>query len=159
MKFNIRTLAGGAIMALACSSLCSAQQVAPAKSELRVLLVGHDPEAPDMMFADLGTPRTVELYKERTAAFKTFLNERFVHVTIVYGADYRVEMSDRVDVTIFDARPKALQPAKREVDPDTGEMDYQAAEYLPLSFDRPAMMIAYNSPQIGEPLGLKLDWL
>lgn len=112
-----------------------------------------------MMFADLGTPRTVELYRERTAAFESFLRERFENVTVVYGSDYTVELSDQVDVTIFDNRPKELKPAKREQNPETGELDYQPAEYLPLSFNRPALMIAENSPRIGEPLGLKLDWL
>lgn len=129
------------------------------KSDLRVLFVGHDPAKPRMPFADMDNERTVELYKERTAAFKRFLEERFKSVTVVYGADYSVEQSDQVDVTIFDSRPKPLKAAVRGTDPDTGQSIYEPAEYLPMSFDRPAITIAENSPTIGEPLGLKLDWL
>ena len=157
MKF--RTYLSAALLGLAVSSGAFAQDLERTKSPLRVLFVGHDPESPNMMFADIGTPRTVELYKERTASFEAFLNERFSQVTVVLGAEYSVDMSDQVDVTIFDTRPKKLKEASREVDPVTGEMDYHPAEYLPLSFDRPALLIAENSPQIGEPLGLKLDWL
>lgn len=129
------------------------------KSALRVLFVGHDPAAPQLPFKDLATKRTVELYKERTAAFEALLRSRFEHVTIVYGADYRVALSDRVDVTIFDARPKALSPAERGVDPKTGQPTYTPARYLPQDFAHAALTIAENSPRIGEPLGLKLDWL
>ncbi len=53
-------------------------------------------------------------------------------------------MSDAVDVTLFDARPKALSQAKRGTDPVTGETSYKPAEYLPMDFDRPALMIAEN---------------
>ena len=135
-------------------------QVGPApKSELKVLFVGHNPDAPQIMFANMAVERTKQLYKERTPAFEAFLNSRFEHVTVVYGEQYTISMSDDVDVTIFDARPKPITASKREVDPETGEMDYQPASYLPLSFDRPALLIAENSPQIGEALGLKLDWL
>ncbi len=157
MKF--RTYLGAARLGAAITAGAQAQESRQDKSPLRVLLVGHNPESPNIMFADLGTSRTVELYKERTAAFTEFLNQRFSEVTVVFGANYSVEMSDQVDVTIFDTRPKKLKEAKREVNPDTGEMDYEPAEYLPISFARPALMIAENSPQIGEPLGLKLDWL
>ncbi|MEM7261108.1 MAG: hypothetical protein AAF488_03895 [Planctomycetota bacterium] len=128
------------------------------KSDLRVLLVGHDPAKPRMPFADR-SERTVELYKERTAAWEKFLRSRFEHVQVVHGPDYNVSLSEDVDVTVFDCRPKHLTPTKREVDPKTGVMDYQPATYLPIEFDRPAITISENSPVIGEPLGLKLDWL
>ncbi len=148
----------GAIF-LASAAGAVAQDVPPHKSDLRVLFVGHDPADPKVPFQDLATDRTYALYQERTPAFEEFLRQRFRNVQVVFGDDYRVGMSDEVDVTIFDARPKELTPVKREVDPDTGETLYEPASYLPLSFDRPALLIAENSPRIGEPLGLKLDWL
>ncbi len=157
---NLLTLPLAAFAATASLAGGAAQEAGPAgKSDLRVLYVGDNPEAPKVMFADSADKRTVELYKERTPAFTAFLNERFEHVTVVFGDDYTVELSDQVDVTIFDTRPKALTKAVREVDPETGEMNYEPATYLPKSFDRPAITISANSPTIGEPLGLKLDWL
>lgn len=129
------------------------------KSSLRILFVGHDPEKPRVAFADQSNEKTLALYKERTEAFDKFLKQRFKSVRVVLGNDYKAEMSNDVDVTIFDCRPKALTEAKREVDEKTGEMDYQAPTYLPADFNRAALMISENSPLIGEPLGLKLDWL
>jgi len=152
---------------LLCITFLAAQEQPPAataatetpREPLRVLLVGHDPAAPKIMFSDMAVARTEQLYRERTAAWEALLRYHFRDVKVVYGSDYRVEMSDAVDVTIFDAQPKAITAAKRGKDPVTGESTYQAATYLPESFDRPAILIAANAPTIGEPLGLKLDWL
>ena len=129
------------------------------KSDLRVLLVSHDPANVRVPFADMNDERTVALYAERGKLFEAMLNEHFKSVRLVHGGDYTTAMSDGVDVTLFDCRPKALSQAERGTDPVTGESTYKPAEYLPKSFDRPAMMIAENSPTMGEPLGLKLDWL
>ncbi len=147
------------LTAAAAQDTATAPQGTSAKSDLRVLYVGDNPEAPKIMFADSADARTKELYSERTPAFAAFLGERFEHVTVVFGDDYTTELSDAVDVTIFDTRPKALAEAVRGTDPVTGESLYTPASYLPESFDRPAITIAANSPTIGEPLGLKLDWL
>jgi hypothetical protein len=108
------------------------------KSALRVLLVAHDPESPQVSFPDLATERTHALYSERRDAFAKLLREHFQDVRVVLADDYRAGMSDDVDVTVFDARP---------------------ARELDRSFSRPALMIGEASPRIGERLGLKLDWL
>ena len=144
-------------LALCCTGL--AAQVAPAKSELEILFVGHDPKAPQRPFGSAfdGNDRLKQLYMERTQSFTKFLRSRFEKVRVVLAAEYRVEMSNEVDVTIFDARPKPLTKQTNRVDPKTGQR--VPASYLPRSFDRPALTIAENSPRIGEPLGLKLDWL
>ncbi|MCP5022144.1 MAG: hypothetical protein GY930_10240 [bacterium] len=134
-------------------------QEATGKSDLRVLLVSHDPDNVRVPFPDMADERMVALYAERAELFEAMLREHFTSVRMVYGADYTTAMSDAVDVTLFDARPKALSQAERGKDPLTGETSYKPAEYLPRDFDRPALMIAENSPTIGEPLGLKLDWL
>ena len=120
---------------------------------LRILLVGHDPVAPKIPYPDLADERTEALYRERTAAFEALLRYHFEEVRVVHGPDYRVEMSDEVDVTVFDALPKALTPRGGQAE------GYRPATYLPESFNRPALMIAQSSPRIGESLGLKLDWL
>lgn len=140
-------------------SLASASPASAAREDLHVLFVGQDPADLKIMFSSMAVPRTRQLYRERTAAWESLLRYHFEHVTVVHGEDYRVEMSDDVDVTIFDVPPKALTAVKRGTDPDTGKSTYQAATYLPESFDRPAIMISASAPRIGEPLGLKLDWL
>lgn len=129
------------------------------ENDLRVLLVGHDPARPETGMVDTDRARSLPLLRERTAAWEALLRYHFAHVTLVYGADYTVAMSADHDVTVFDTRPKALTEAVRGKDPQTGESTYQAATYLPESFDRAAITISDNSPRIGEPLGLKLDWL
>ncbi len=130
-----------------------------AKRDLRVLLVSHDPANVRVPFADMADERTTELYAERAELFEDLLNQHFNHVRMVYGANYTADLSAAVDVTLFDCRPKVMEASKRSKDPETGEMNYRPASYLPANFDRPALMIAENSPTIGEPLGLKLDWL
>lgn len=148
-----------ALVAVPAAAQGNAEAGAGAQAGLRVLFVGHDPAAPGVPFRDMATARTYALYRERTAAFEALLRYHFEDVHVVHGEDYEVGMSDTVDVTIFDARPKRMTPEVRKRDPKTGEWDYRPATYLPESFDRPALMIAENSPRIGEPLGLKLDWM
>ncbi len=132
--------------------LAAAPAFAQEADNLRVLLVGHDPAAPKVPFPDMANERTYALYRERTAAFEALLRYHFEGVRVVHADDYRVEMSDEVDVTVFDALPKPVTPAG-------AEDGYRPAVYLPESFDHPALMIAENSPRIGDSLGLKLDWL
>lgn len=127
--------------------------IAQSKSDLTVLFVGQDPENPVISFADPTDKRQLELYTERTGAFEKFLNQRFHNVKVVFGSDYNAKMSDSYDVTIFDTRPKALTEAVRE------EGNYTPPTFLPMDFDRPALLISENSPRIGEGIGLKLDWL
>jgi len=113
-------------------------QDSPAKSSLRILLVGQDPLRPKLHSPPLAAERTYELYFERTAAFETFLHEHFANVRVAYGRQYAAWMSDVADVTLFDTAPNSR---------------------LPHDFARPALMTAGTSSKIGRPLGLKLDWL
>lgn len=129
------------------------------KSALRVLVVSHDPEAPQTGFADPNEPRTLELFEERSESWKTFLEGHFEHVALVHGESYEVTMSNAVDVTLFDALPPARNESGWQEDEVTGERTYVPPSYLPDDFSRPALMIGPNTPRIGEPLGLKLDWL
>ena len=141
-----RLLAG--LFALA--PLAAAQDASP-KSDLRVLLVGHDPEAPRITF-DGDDERTRALYAERTDAFRALLETHFETVEVVFGAAYDASMSGDVDVTLFDCVPDRLPTA------ETGDVP-PVRRYLPDDFSKPALMIAENSSLIGEPLGSKLDWL
>ena len=157
MKFSF--LLSAVLAAFATVATAQDAPTANTKSDLRVLYVGHDPADPLVPFKDMATERTFELYRERTGAFKEFLEAHFNHVQVVHRLDYEVEMSGDVDVTLFDARPRELAPAGEVEDPVTGMMVYRRASHLPHSFDRPALLISENSPLIGEALGLKLDWL
>lgn len=126
---------------------------------LRILFVGQDPAEPKPPFAHLTKPRTLALFRERTAAFEALLRYHFTDVRVIHGADYKAAMSDDADVTVFDTRPTPLTKAERGKDPKTGEPTYRPPTYLPETFDRPALMISHNSAQIGESLRLKLDWM
>ena len=128
--------------------------------DLSVLFVAHDPDAPKVMFRQLATERTFRLHRERTGAFEALLRYHFEDVTVVHADDYRVEMSDDADVTVFDVVPKERTAMVRELD-DDGRLvgEYKPPTYLPDDFDRPALSIAGVTPRIGDPLGLKLDWL
>lgn len=130
----------------------AAAQDASTKSDLRILLVGHDPDAPRITFPDMGDERSRDLYAERTDAFRDLLRAHFETVEVVFGGAYEPSMSDDVDVTLFDCVPDRLPV------PKTGELDARPS-CLPHDFSRPALMIAENSSLIGEPLGSKLDWL
>ncbi len=130
-----------------------AQEGASAKPELRILFVGHDPDAPRVMFPQLATDRTYALHRERTPAFESLLRYHFKNVRVVYSADYLVEMSDDVDVTIFDALPKPVSPLVHKAG------SYTPPSYLPDTFNRPVLTISGASSGIGDTFGSKLDWL
>ena len=147
------------VLALATVATADEEASKPEARTLRILYVGQDPERPRPPFAKMAKKRTYALFRERTAAFEALLRYHFKEVRVVHGANYQVEMSDDVDVTIFDNLPKAITRARREKDPETGQLTYTPPTYLPRSFDRPALMISHNSAWIGESLGLKLDWM
>ncbi len=142
-----------ALLAVLCAPLASAQDAKPDAAPLRVLFVGHDPSDRKIPFADMAEPRTYQLYRERTSAFESLLRYHFEDVRVVYGKDYEVSMSDDVDVTIFDTLPNPLH------DPERDRGAPRQNSYLPETFSRPALTISMNSARIGEPIGLKHDWL
>lgn len=120
------------------------------KSDLAVLLVAQDPEHPVVPIYTEVTDRALELCRERTAAFEGLLREHFNDVTVVYGADYLVGLSEAADVTLFDVLPPVL---------GRGEGDRDPVAYLPQDFAHAALTISHVSPLIGESLGTKNDWL
>lgn len=128
-------------------------------SGLRVLFVGHDPENPQITFADPDDPKVRALVAERTASFRGLLERHFEAPRVIHASEYKPSMSEQVDVTIFDALPNALKEAKRDKDPRTGEHTYEPAEYLPATYDRPTLAVASTVADLGETLGWKLDWL
>lgn len=143
------TLAGAAALLLITPTTRASQTAeAREKSDLRILLVSHDPKAVQPPFSGMEDERSLALYAERAELFGELFGEHFENVKVVYGGQYEPSMSDDADVTVFDARPNKLEIPGAE-----------GRNYLPLDFDRATLMISENSPLIGEALGSKMDWL
>ena len=95
--------------------------------------------------------------KERMASFEKMLKRYFRTVKAIQGKDYRQQMSDDYDVTVFDG----VFPAIREKGYvyDHGELkDVISPVYFTDDFDRPAITIAELGEDLGRSLGLKSDW-
>ncbi len=119
------------------------------KSELRVLYVGPGPVSPaDVPTWPHGVPRDLsteererfaELRSERPEAFRRLLAEHFDRFKIIVADDYRIELSDRFDVTIFDAQPPVIETQKQAY-------GWDRKIRLPDDFSQPAMMIGEVGP-------------
>ena len=127
----------------------AAQASGPEEEQLSILFVGHDPEQPYVNYAP--TEGMLALHAERTPAFEGFLSQHFDTVRVVHAADYQVAMSADVDVTIFDAKPPVLVPAK-----DNGRF---FPSLLPEDFTGAVLTIGEVSADVANGSGLKHDWL
>lgn len=135
----------------------------PPKSTLKVLFVGYDPAKPAPV-----TERTypgwmtkegfLAEYPVRMPAFKALLQQYFTNVATIDCRDWKPEDSQAYDVTIFDFGTNILEPAGQQKRAD-GSSKNVAARYLPDNFSKPVIFIANTAPQMGERIGLKLDWL
>ena len=138
-------------------------QTGASKSPLKILFVGYDPSkpmpeitrfAPGMMSKEAFTAE----YPVRMPAFKELLSRYFKEVKTMDCRDWKASDSDPYDVTIFDFRPAALEPARTEKKANGGT-DYISARYLPDNFSKPVVFIASTASEMGSRIGLKLDWL
>lgn len=135
-----------------------AQQVQ--KENLSVLYVGYDPSVPvseDIINSPTGTggmtpERFREDVKTRYNAFESYLKQYFTTVKTVDARSYTMEMSKSYDVTIFDQTINAWEQAQRSP-------KYVPAKYLNEDFDFPTVFIGHTAPNMGNSIGLKLDWL
>jgi hypothetical protein len=117
---------------------------APAKTEgqrirIKVLYVGYSPERPmppKLVYYMTSDSLMPKIYRERMNDFRSFLEKNFTAVRTVDVRDYSAKLSDSADVTIMDAGPVTL----------------------PADFDRPMILMAAMAPNVGLPIGLKLDW-
>jgi hypothetical protein len=132
--------------------------------QLRVLYVGYSPEKPLppnslRIGAGISDDRFEEDLRSRMDAFKSLLNKYFGEVATIDARDYKEEISDDYDVTIFDGLPEPVRPQILERDPETGNtIRYEAAQYLSDGFSNAAVFIAQIAPTLGEPIGTKTDW-
>ena len=123
-------------------------------SDLRVLYVGPDPtRTPKVPDHVPNKDRMVALIQERPKAFQDFLREHFATVEAVTAEIYHASMSDKCDVTIFDALPEPI--ATHVVD------GFPRRLRLPDDFDKPALTVGEVGPfMLGRfGFGLKLDHL
>lgn len=133
------------------------------KYNLKVLFVGYDPAKPMPEFKrSYPGMESKELftaeYPVRMPAFKALLSTYFTEVTTEDCRDWKPADSDPYDVTIFDFKTTALEEAKTEKGAD-GETHYISARYLPDDFSKPTVFIASTANEMGDRIGLKLDWL
>lgn len=136
----------------------AAGQSAPSKKPMKVLFVGYDPSrpmpeitrsAPGMMSKEGFAAE----YPVRMPAFKALLSEYFTEVTTMDCRDWTPDSSTPYDVTIFDFKPNPLPQQ------DTSKSKLKRPKYLPDDFSKPTIFIASTAPEMGEAIGLKLDWL
>lgn len=139
---------------------------APVKQDIRVLFVGFDPDMPIPenfensmnITGGMAPERFVEDYKTRLPAFKNYLENYFTEVKTVDARNYKMDMSDDYDVTIFDQVIAPWKEAVREMGKD-GKMNYEPAKYLTEDFDNATIFIGHTAPVMGRSIGTKLDWL
>ncbi|MDE5421954.1 hypothetical protein L3073_07015 [Ancylomarina sp. DW003] len=131
------------------------------KSDLTILYVGTNPDKPlskrDKAYA-LDTVRVIEMQKNRASDFKAFLSQYFNTVKVVYGEDYKENMSASYDVTIIDTYLTAFAGGRKK-DPETGEMIYERRQFLTEAYNHATIMIGEPSAFIGEGRQLKIDHL
>lgn len=135
-----------------------AQQIK--EENLSVLYVGYDPAVAvdeKIINSPTGTggmspARFREDVKTRYNVFQGYLKEYFTTVKAVDARSYTMDMSKYYDVTIFDQTINAWE--KRQDPPN-----YKPAKYLTEDFDSPTIFIGHTAPDMGNSIGLKLDWL
>lgn len=117
------------------------------KSKLRVLYVGPDPASqlnvptysPTRYLTGKERERFAELRAGRPEAFRSLLSKNFDNFKIMVAGDYRVQLSERFDVTIFDAQPPVIETIKQ---PEGWDKEIR----LPDNFSHPAIMIGEVGP-------------
>lgn len=129
------------------------------KQNLKVLYVGNRPDMPlpDYYTAQLDAGSFAD-YKGRMAAFESMLKEYFTEVKAIDGRDYSEQMSEKYDVTIFDALPKPIIPPVVEKNSFGLTTKLQRGKFLSDDFDRPVVFVSHMADEMGYSFGLKLDW-
>lgn len=136
------------------------------KLDITVLYVGYSPDKPMPenlesvgVTGGMSEERFKTEYGTRMTAFKKLLNTYFKTVQTVDARDYKENMSNKHDVTIFDQTPATLKERIINKDPETGEfLSMEPAKYVSDDFSRPSIFIGHTSSVIGASLGSKLDW-
>lgn len=129
--------------------------------ELHILYLGGQSEWTNGKYGETKkfTDAEFEAYlAKRANDFGTLLHAYFDSVTVMKAADYRPEMSDNYDVTIFDGLPPALEEQLIERDENGNVTNYVKARYLPDNFSAACITIGSLGESLGSRLGIKNDW-
>jgi hypothetical protein len=125
------------------------------KSKLKVLYVAQNPELPDgYSFGGRRGPWQ-SLKKDRPQDFYQFFQKYFKTVTMVYGEEYKEEMSDKHDVTVFDA----LIPQTDGKMTKRWSGFPKGPDYLSEEFDAASVFIAGVGGALVWNKKTKIDWL
>lgn len=160
MKKNLISLLFIFAISILTSSVCWAK-VKPIK--LRVLYLGGQSDwahgefsGPDHFKSQADFEKSVE---ERTNAFGNLLRTYFTTVKTMPAKDWKPEMSNSYDVTIFDGRPQVLYQETKEYVYKGRSNQLKVKHYLPQDFACPSITIASIGETIGRQYGSKNDWL
>lgn len=152
------------ILLLAISFLLPSLNYGQNKLDLKVLYVGYQPDKPlpekltATAIGGMSEERFKEDYKTRYPAFMDYLGATFSNVKGVDSRDYKAELSEGYDVTIFDQTPPPIADRVMEMDANGQVTKYVPAKYIEESFDHATVFISHTAPVMAQPIGAKLDW-
>lgn len=157
-NYSIKSFIALVLTVLSINISFSQTQSVIKKENLKVLFVGGTSEI-SAYAQNKPAPEAIEAsVQKRMKAFESLLKTYFTEVTVIRSKDFREELSDNFDVTIFDGMPPERVPLYTEKDEKGNYTVYKNAGFLSEDFDNPTLMIADISDRIGRRIGLKLDW-
>ena len=146
-----------------CMLTSSACKAAVKKQKLRVLYLGGQV---DWTHGEYGSNNHFKSQAEfeqevakRTTSFEDLLRTYFTTVKTMPAKDWKPEMSNGYDVTIFDGRPPVLKEVEKEYMYKGKAQKMKVRYYLPDNFSCPSITIASIGSTIGQEYGSKNDWL
>lgn len=160
MKRNLVTFLLTLAFGILVSSVCQAKVK---KQKLRVLYLGgqvdwtHGQMGSNDHFKD--EAEFQEEVAKREASFGELLRTYFTTVKTMQAKDWKPEMSNGYDVTIFDGYPPVLKEKEKDYIYKGRTQKIKLKEYLPLDFSCPSITIASIGDRIGRQYGSKNDWL
>lgn len=137
----------------------SSQAYCQKDKKLRVMYVGYNPAA--SVEVPKGRFETENQYNQklrRWSDFGMYLYKHFENVSMVNASDYTPDMSEKVDVTIFDARPKVLRKQIVEKDASGKVIRFEAVRFLPEDFSAACITVGVIGGEFGRGHKSKIDW-
>ena len=160
MKRNLVTFLLILAFGMLASSACQAKVK---KQKLRVLYLGGQA---DWTHGEMGSNdhfKDEAEYKaevaKREASFGELLRTYFTTVKTMQAKDWKPEMSNGYDVTIFDGCPPVLKEKEKDYIYKGRTQKIKLKEYLPQDFSCPSITIASIGERVGRQYGSKNDWL
>lgn len=156
MKISIITMCG--VVAMGCGIASCSHEKQP--NEVKVLYLGGQSAWAHGEYGGADMFASQEEYeasvRERMESFGAMLSQYFDSVTVMKAIDWKPEMSQDYDVTIFDGVPPKMTEARTEQ--DEWGTNYIAAGYLPEDYAGATITIGSIGNTIGRTVGSKNDW-